>query len=121
MKKRMKAISCAILMAISISIPVNAESDIMQNVNMLSMNKSLSVLSPQEAVKNDPYIVIDDNVNIRRNAGLSYTSLGQLIYGETVYRLDNKAVYRDGYCWIHVQRPLNGTKGWVADCYLRRA
>ncbi len=66
------------------------------------------------------YQINANNVNVRSGAGTSYSSLGQMNWGDVCYSGGKNDVVANGYTWKYVLcgSPLSGTYGWIATTYL---
>lgn len=89
------------------------------NITVFAKNNNDSIISTHDYYGNSIMTVIDSGVNLRAQAGLNYSSLGMLYYGEKVSLVEQTVVFNNGYYWRHVKRLSDGTTGWVASIYLR--
>lgn len=67
------------------------------------------------------YMLIGNNVNVRSGAGTSYSSYGQMNWGDVCYSTGTADKYADGQGWKYVLcgSPLTGQYGWISINYLR--
>ncbi len=64
------------------------------------------------------YYITGTDVSFRSQPSTSSSKIGTFSKNEIVTVLDLNAKESDGYTWANVQRS-NGTKGYVANCYLK--
>lgn len=117
MKLKKSLILAGVLMALILSLPVNAAEktqESFQKVNSTNQIVTQSNYSPGY------YQVTGTGVRFRSSAGLSGSVITTLSKGEYLYyeRAAGPTVYADGYTWLHCERISTGQTGYVAVNYI---
>ena len=108
----MKKLFClgAILALTSTSIVSFANSN---EISSLNNEEQIQIMPRQQSA-----YAKTDNVNVRSNAGTSYSSVHKLKKGETFLLTNDKQKYANGYYWVKGYCMNHNKSGWVATKYL---